>query len=354
MHSTLIVARMRPESADEVAALFTEFDRSGMPHRMGSRRITSFDPAPFRSRVAAEVDFDPEAHGLTPREIRRMDRAAQFAVVTAREAVLDSGLDLAAPAPGRIGVTIGATTGLDHEYAVPHLYNYLVPSSFATEVAWAVGAAGPGAVVSTGCTSGLDAVGYAAEVIREGAADVVVAGATDAPRPPPSHAPRSCTPAPWSCWPTGTSWAGRAGCPAADRVTSAACRWTWPRPTPATGSPAGGSARRPCWSGCWAGGPPRWARGSGAAPGWPSEATTSRPRWWWPGSAAGSPRPTWPAATGRTARCGCWAASTFPARTPPVSCSGPTSRAWPSRIAGSSGTRTAWPRRGVGRTAAPG
>jgi minimal PKS ketosynthase (KS/KS alpha) len=172
--------------------------------RTATRGITFFDPSPFRSRVAAEIDFDPEAHGLTPQEIRRMDRAAQFAVVTAREAVADSGLELAGLDPFRTGVTIGSAVGatmgldqeyrvvsddgrlelVDHAYASPHLYNYFVPSSFAAEVAWAVGAQGPAAVVSTGCTSGLDAVGHACDLIREGSADVMVAGAADAPISP--------------------------------------------------------------------------------------------------------------------------------------------------------------------------
>ncbi|QIZ01052.1 beta-ketoacyl synthase [Streptomyces sp. S1D4-11] len=172
--------------------------------RTATRRISFFDPSRFRSQIAAEADFDAELSGLTPQEVRRMDRAAQFAVVTAREAVADSGLDFAALDPHRIGVTIGsavgATTGLDqeyravsdggrldlvdYEYAVPHLYNFLVPSSFASEVAWAVGAEGPGTVVSTGCTSGLDAVGYATDLIRDGVADVIVAGASDAPISP--------------------------------------------------------------------------------------------------------------------------------------------------------------------------
>ncbi len=52
--------------------------------RTATRRISFFDPSPYRSQVAAEADFDPVAEGLTPREIRRMDRATQFATVCAR------------------------------------------------------------------------------------------------------------------------------------------------------------------------------------------------------------------------------------------------------------------------------
>jgi act minimal PKS ketosynthase (KS/KS alpha) len=172
--------------------------------RTATRGITFFDPTPFRSRVAAEVDFDPEALGLSPQEIRRMDRAAQFAVVTAAEALAGSGLEMSDLDPYRTGVTVGsavgATMGLDqeyrvtsdggrldlndHRYAVPHLYDFFVPSSFASEVAWSTGAEGPATVVSTGCTSGLDSVGYAAELIREGSVDVMIAGATDAPISP--------------------------------------------------------------------------------------------------------------------------------------------------------------------------
>jgi act minimal PKS ketosynthase (KS/KS alpha) len=172
--------------------------------RTATRGITFFDPSPFRSQVAAEMDFDPEQHGLAPQEVRRMDRAAQFAVVAARGAVADSGIDIAAHEPHRVGVTIGSAVGatmgldeeyrivsdggrlhlVDHEYAVPHLYNYFVPSSFSAEVAWTVGAEGPNTVVSTGCTSGIDSVGYAVELIREGSADVMIAGSSDAPISP--------------------------------------------------------------------------------------------------------------------------------------------------------------------------
>ncbi|MDJ1136899.1 beta-ketoacyl-[acyl-carrier-protein] synthase family protein [Streptomyces iconiensis] len=172
--------------------------------KTSTQRISFFDPSPFRSQLAAECDFDPSAAGLTPREIRRMDRAAQFAVACARESLADSGLAAGEPEPHRLGVTIGtavgATMSLDREYAivsdrgrewhvdpayaVRQLYGYFVPSSFASEVAWDAGAQGPVGVVSTGCTSGLDALAHACEVIREGAADVMVAGATEAPISP--------------------------------------------------------------------------------------------------------------------------------------------------------------------------
>ncbi|GAA3050794.1 beta-ketoacyl-[acyl-carrier-protein] synthase family protein [Streptomyces glomeratus] len=172
--------------------------------RTATRRISFFDPAPFRSQVAAECDFDPLAEGLSPQQARRMDRSAQLAVVSARECLRDSGLDLESFDPSRTGVVVGSavgcTTGLeeeyvvvsdggrrwlvDDEYAVPHLFGYLVPSSIPSEVAWEIGAEGPVSLVSTGCTSGLDSVGRAVELLREGSADIMVAGATDAPISP--------------------------------------------------------------------------------------------------------------------------------------------------------------------------
>ncbi|MBT2493475.1 beta-ketoacyl-[acyl-carrier-protein] synthase family protein [Streptomyces sp. ISL-96] len=172
--------------------------------RTATREITLFDASNFRSRVAAECDFAPMAAGLSAQEVRRMDRAAQFAVIAAREAIEDSGIDIASGDPGRIGVSIGSavgcTTGLedeyavlsdggknwlvDHTYGVPHLYGYMVPSTLAAEVAWQARAEGPVALISTGCTSGLDAVAHGVQLIEEGTADIVIAGATDAPLSP--------------------------------------------------------------------------------------------------------------------------------------------------------------------------
>lgn len=169
-----------------------------------TRTISLFDPAGFRSRIAAECDFDPLAEGLRPQQIRRMDRAAQFAVVAAREAMADSGAFDDVPDPARVAVSMGSAVGctmaleeeyvvlsdsgrewlVDHGYGVPHLYGHMVPSTLAAEVAWACGAEGPVALISTGCTSGLDSIGHGAALITGGSADLVVAGATDAPISP--------------------------------------------------------------------------------------------------------------------------------------------------------------------------
>ena len=172
--------------------------------RTATRMITAFDTTGFRSRIAAEVDFDAEQLGLSHREIRRLDRAAQFALVATREAVTDSGLDAGRIDPTRTGVSIGCAVGctcrleseylvlsdtskewvLDHNYADPHLYDYYMPGSLANEVAWEVNAQGPATMISAGCTSGLDSLGHAADLIREGAVDLMLAGGTDAPISP--------------------------------------------------------------------------------------------------------------------------------------------------------------------------
>jgi minimal PKS ketosynthase (KS/KS alpha) len=177
--------------------------------RTATRRVTLFDASSFRSQIAAECDFEPADAGLTPQEIARTDRFVQFAIVAADEAVADSGLDLPCEDESdrlavSLGSAVGATMRLEDEYVVVSnegrhwlvnprygsrfLYHALVPSSAATELAVRFSAQGPAAVMSTGCTSGLDAVGYGHQLIQDGDADVVIAGASDAPISPISVA----------------------------------------------------------------------------------------------------------------------------------------------------------------------
>ncbi|MFY1636342.1 beta-ketoacyl-[acyl-carrier-protein] synthase family protein [Solwaraspora sp. WMMB335] len=172
--------------------------------RTATRRISFFDPSPFRSQIAAECDFDPAGAGLTPRERRRADRYVQFALACSIEALADAGLDLTEAGRQRAGVALGSAVGgtmaLEQEYVVasdsgarwlvdvdctmPYLYQALVPSSLAGDVACRHGWHGPAQVISTGCTSGIDAIGYAHQLIVDGAADVMLAGAADSPISP--------------------------------------------------------------------------------------------------------------------------------------------------------------------------
>ncbi|MEV6400718.1 beta-ketoacyl-[acyl-carrier-protein] synthase family protein [Streptomyces sp. NPDC051907] len=172
--------------------------------RTATRGITLFNPEGFRSRIAAEVDFDPAACGLDEEQTARSDRYIQFALVAAEEAIRDSGLDTEKEDPWRIGVSlgtaVGGTTRLEHDYvavsahgarwdvdhrpAEPHLHRAFSPSSLASAVAEHTGAHGPVQTVSTGCTSGLDAVGYAFHAIEEGRVDVCITGASDSPISP--------------------------------------------------------------------------------------------------------------------------------------------------------------------------
>lgn len=172
--------------------------------RTATGPITFFDASAFRSRIAAECDFDPVAAGLTADERLRADRYVQFALAASVEALADSGLVLDERTRQRTGVVLGSAVGgtmaLEQEYVTvsdsgarwlvdparttPFLYQALVPSSLAADVACRHGAHGPAQVVSTGCTSGIDAIGYAHQLICDDEADVVITGASDSPISP--------------------------------------------------------------------------------------------------------------------------------------------------------------------------
>jgi act minimal PKS ketosynthase (KS/KS alpha) len=204
----------RPDSARRVVITGTGVAAPGDPGckpfwdllssgRSAVRAITLFDASGYRSRVAAECNLRPADCGISEQQARSWARATQLAVTAAREALEGSGLDGDGDAL-RTGVLVGTSCGLmgalDAEYAAasdqgrrwlvseaqasPFLYDYLVPSSIAREVAWLAGAQGPAGVISSGCTSGIDVIGQAAAAITEGSADVMIAGAAEAPISP--------------------------------------------------------------------------------------------------------------------------------------------------------------------------
>jgi len=145
-------------------------------------------------KIAARVAVEP-SEVMKAVERRRLDRSAQFALIAAREAWKDAGLEAADVDPERLGVVVGSGIGgvntLLDAYDVlltrgarqvsPRTVPMLMPNSPAAYVGLEFGAqAGVHTPVSA-CATGSEAVGYALEMIRSGRADIVVAGGTEAP-----------------------------------------------------------------------------------------------------------------------------------------------------------------------------
>jgi len=160
--------------------------------------ITRFDPSPFRSHNAAEInDFHPADH-LDHRKAKRLDRFSQFSVVGAQMALADADLDLAREDRERVGANMGTALG-GIGYAEGQLGVFLdrglreVDATLALSVfggasscniAIELGVMGPNSTNAMSCASGTIAIGDAFRQIRDGYADVMVAGGAEAPLAP--------------------------------------------------------------------------------------------------------------------------------------------------------------------------
>jgi len=137
--------------------------------------------------------FDAEAQ-LGRKASRRLDRFVQLALVAAREALSDAGLDPSTWDGARVGVVIGcgmggaATWEAQHarmlaqgpDQVSPLLIPMLVPNMVAGHLAMEFGALGPNLVTATACASGATAIGVARDLLRGGACDIVLTGGTEA------------------------------------------------------------------------------------------------------------------------------------------------------------------------------
>ncbi len=164
--------------------------------KSGIRRIARFDPAPFASQIGGEVQNWKSVSSdlVDPREARRMDRFAQFAVQAAIEAVADSGLDFTAEQLDKCAVIVGSGIGglqeLEDQHkrmlekgpgrisplTVPKLMGNAASGNIS--IIW--GLRGPNFSVCTACASAGNSIGEAFRIIQRGGTDIALTGGSEA------------------------------------------------------------------------------------------------------------------------------------------------------------------------------
>jgi len=177
------------------------FRRANRDGLSGISRIEEFDTSALWSRVAGTIRGLELARAMEPKQLRVVSRTVPLAILAAREAMEDAGLppdDLDLATRRQIGVLLGHGGG--GIQFVEELYGYYyagqlekatalaVPAgthgNIASEVSIQLGLRGPSHVISTGCTSSTDAVGYALRRIQYGESPLMLVGGADAPISP--------------------------------------------------------------------------------------------------------------------------------------------------------------------------
>ena len=296
------------------------------------KRIDRFDPSPFRSQVAAQVDdFDPLAW-MPPKMARQLDRFSQFGLVAGRLALDDAGLrpgEGGAAAAERIGIYLGSALGgivfaeEQHEKylergikaVAPNLALAVFGGAAPANLGIALDVRGPILSTANSCASGAVAIGEALDAIRAGDIDAAIAGGVEVPLSPlafgafdiiralsdrhnddPGHACR-----PFDADRDGfvmgegatllvleaedvAGRAARSHTPRSSATPRPRTRSTWSSRGP-TGARRGGRPPRRWWTRAW-----RPPRSTGSAPTRPRRRSATSPR---PG------RSRWPSASGR-------------------------------------------------------
>ncbi len=162
--------------------------------RSGITPITHFDASEYTSRIAGYIhDFDPSV-AIDSKEARRMARFQQLAMVAAAEAMEDCGLEITDDNAERVGVIVGSGIGglhiMEEQTAIllergpsrisPFLVPMMIVDLAAGQISIKYGAKGVNYAPVSACSTGNHAIGEAAETIRRGMADVIIAGGFDA------------------------------------------------------------------------------------------------------------------------------------------------------------------------------
>ncbi|MGR0118912.1 beta-ketoacyl-ACP synthase II [Bacillus halotolerans] len=157
--------------------------------------ITRVDSEEYPAKVAAELkDFNVEDY-MDKKEARKMDRFTQYAVVAAKMAVEDSGLEITDEIAPRVGVWVGSGIGgletLESQFEIfltkgprrvsPFFVPMMIPDMATGQISIALGAKGVNSCTVTACATGTNSIGDAFKVIQRGDADAMITGGTEAP-----------------------------------------------------------------------------------------------------------------------------------------------------------------------------
>jgi len=160
----------------------------------GIDTITKFDTTQFATRIAGEVkDFDPLAY-IEKKDVKKMDIFIQYAIAASQFAMDDSGLTITPELSRRVGVFIasgiGGFTTIEREHKAlleggpRKISPFFIPSAIinlaAGQVSIRFGARGPNSATCTACSASAHAIGDAFEIIKRGAAEVMIAGGSEA------------------------------------------------------------------------------------------------------------------------------------------------------------------------------
>ncbi|PYR31381.1 MAG: beta-ketoacyl-[acyl-carrier-protein] synthase II [Acidobacteria bacterium] len=162
--------------------------------RSGIGTITKFDASEFATRIAGEVKgFDP-LRFIEKKDVKKMDVFIQYAIAASQFAIDDAGLEITPELQPRTGVFIasgiGGFTTIEREHKAlleggpRKISPFFIPSAIinlaAGQVSIRFGAKGPNSSTCTACSASAHAIGDAYEIIRRGAADVMIAGGSEA------------------------------------------------------------------------------------------------------------------------------------------------------------------------------
>ena len=180
-------------TVNPLANTVSEFWEGVLAGRSGIAPITKFDTSRFKVTFAGEIKNLCLDSWIDSKSLRRLDYFAQIAMAAAREAIIDSGINLGIEDPYRCGVIVGSGVGGIYEFEDQHrryiekgpdrigpfVIPKMIPNSASGNVSIQFGFKGPNTAVSTACASGAHSLADAMRLIRDDQADIMIAGGAE-------------------------------------------------------------------------------------------------------------------------------------------------------------------------------